>query len=131
MTEVKTKVLFLLIVAAALLAVLAGCNQLKKLNIGGTFAGTITDKNGTPQGFVKVELIDVGTNKVVMTQNAQDNGRFLFEQVPRGKYRIRVSTVVGRYPDDPKVYTLGMGRTLDVTVVVDTSQAPKAPTASQ
>jgi len=119
MDEVRTKLFLFAVTVLLLLAALTGCQKLKDLKIGGTFAGTITDKNGTPQGFVKVELVDVATNKLVMAQNSQDSGRFMFQDVPAGKYHIRISTLRGAYPDNPKVYVLGMGRTLDETIVVD------------
>ena len=58
----------------------------------GEISGYLIKEGGKPMNGVDLELLDK-TGRVVKTTRAEYDGFFLFESVPYGQYRLRVSAV--------------------------------------
>ncbi|HKN77414.1 MAG TPA: carboxypeptidase-like regulatory domain-containing protein [Candidatus Acidoferrum sp.] len=56
----------------------------------GTVAGTVTDPSGAAVGAATVTLTDKGTN-IPRVASSNDNGRYIFVDVPAGTYDLTVS----------------------------------------
>lgn len=61
----------------------------------GEVEGTLLTPGGTPQAGAELELVD-GKGAVVATTVSEYDGFFLFDRVPYGKYRLRLTAPVAR-----------------------------------
>lgn len=96
---------------------LASCNLVK--NIPGNIAGQLMNEGGQGQGFIAVQLVDAETGQLVVTENADDKGNFMFKGVTAGKYIIKTVPVGGgELRNDCEEFNLAPGKTLTKNVII-------------
>jgi hypothetical protein len=71
----------------------------------GSVQGDVTDKNGTPAGGANVELSQSNVKK--LSQTADANGKYKFDNVPLGDYEIQASLAGNQPSDKAKVQVTG------------------------
>ena len=115
-------VAFALFIVTSILA--GSCDMLPGVsNIEGMIAGEIVDSLGNPEPYKTVQIVKVGQTRTVKVVTANAIGTFLFKIEP-GEYQIYIRdanemelTII-----DDTVIKVRPGRTLNITIRVDTSQ---------
>lgn len=114
------KRVFTMLVIVGLLAVaisVGSCDRLK--SIPGNVAGQLMNEAGQGMGFIAVQLIDAETNQMVYSENADDNGNFMFKGVDAGTYTLKTIPIGGgEYQNDSGEFALSPGKTLTLTVII-------------
>lgn len=113
------KTLYMTMAACLLLAAFAlgSCNVVG--NIPGNVAGQLMNEGGQGQGFIAVQLIDAETGTLVVSENADDKGNFMFKSVEPGRYTIKTVPVGGgELRNNCEEFNLTPGKTLTKNVII-------------
>ena len=81
-----------------------------------TLGGTITDQTGAliPKATVKLQNVDTGLSRTAISE---DEGRFTFDFVPIGSYKVVVNAA-GFKPSGGTMFNLAAGQTLSLPIVL-------------
>src|SRR5438067_6068486 len=98
----------------------ASCDKVSSAlkSIPAKVTGQVMDQNGHGRGYVAVVLVPShGRNTI--RDIAEDSGNFFIENVPPGKYTIKIQANGGiDLPTDAKEFSVGPGKTETVNVTL-------------
>lgn len=112
----------------ALSAMLLGTSTAAAQQITGSVTGTILDQSGAVVPQATVVLTNVGTGQST-TQQSNDAGRFVFNQVSPGDYQVKVN-LGGFAPATTGTFAVAVGRTTSVDVTLQTGAVTESVTVT-